>query len=228
MISRAINDFKLGLKLIRYGFRPTMNLIMCILFVTIGFVVEICSGGETFLGIFYMLLSSVFAFQMIISMDISTMVQTSRMKRALQTSVPTISATLISLITYTVIVIERLILISINPENEKAYMGSLFMAIILMIITLVYTGVCYKYFVIATAVMMVSIYSMLFVAQFVGEIASNDFGWAVLLDIPGWAIIAFGYVSIAITSVITYYLCRFFYKAELSKFAFRGIFGKLE
>lgn len=219
MIKNAINDFILGMKLIRYGFRPKMNLGLCLFFIIIGVVVEIGSKGTEFLGIFYMLLSGLYAFQMIISMDISTFVQTSKMKRALQTSVPIITGAMVSFIVYTFIVIERLILASIYPEESVAIINSLFMAILLVGITLIYEGICYKFFGLATGLMIVAVFGVIGFCNIVlGDTA---------VPISTGAIVAIGYGVIVVFGIIAYLLCRALYKVELSKLAFKGILGKL-
>ena len=220
MIKNAINDFILGMKLIRYGFRPKMNLGLCLFFIIIGVAVEIGSKGTEFLGIFYMLLSGLYAFQMIISMDISTFVQTSKMKRALQTSVPIITGAMVSLTVYTFIVIERLILASIYPEESVAIINSLFMAILLVGITLIYEGICYKFFGLATGIMIVAVFGVIGFCNIVLKDAS--------VPISTGAIVAIGYGVIVVFGIIAYLLCRALYKVNLSKFAFKGILGKME
>jgi len=220
MIKNAINDFILGMKLIKYGFRPKMNLGLCLFFIIIGVAVEIGSKGTEFLGIFYMLLSGLYAFQMIISMDISTFVQTSKMKRALQTSVPIITGAMVSLIVYTFIVIERLILASIYPEESVAIINSLFMAILLVGITLIYEGICYKSFGLATGLMIVAVFGVIGFCNIVIKDTA--------VPISTGAIVAIGYGVIVVFGIIAYLLCRALYKVELSKLAFKGILGKME
>ena len=62
---------KLGLTLVKYGFRPGINLEMCILFLAIGVVLEISSKGTNIIGAFYFLLTGVYIYHMIESMSIS-------------------------------------------------------------------------------------------------------------------------------------------------------------
>lgn len=61
---------------------------------------------------------------MIESMSISKMVQTSKMKKALQTTVPTATSTLLYLVIFTCVVIEKAILIHNYPENTQIYLES--------------------------------------------------------------------------------------------------------
>ena len=56
---------KLGLTLVKYGFRPGINLEMCILFLAIGVVLEISSKGTNIIGAFYFLLTGVYIYHMI-------------------------------------------------------------------------------------------------------------------------------------------------------------------
>lgn len=220
MIKNIIGDLKLGLRLLKYGFRPKMNLGFCAFFILLGLVVEILSKGEEFLGVFYMLMSSIYAFQMIISMDISTMVQTSRMKYALQTSIPVITSAIISLAIYTVIVIERLLFVRSGMANVEEVTASLFAAVIMMSLTLLYTGFCYKYFVFAMVLLCFSAPVFLIVTN---VIFSRG-----ILTITLGNVIPIGYACILIGALGEYLLCRIFYKKDISNFAFRGIFSKMD
>ena len=76
-----IKNLKTGFKLLRYSYKCKMNLILLAFFTVIGLVSEISSHGTNMLGGFYFTMSGMFAYQMIVSMDISGMVQSSAIKR---------------------------------------------------------------------------------------------------------------------------------------------------
>lgn len=64
-----MKDLILGFKLLRYGYKLKTNVMMLILFIAIGFVVELSSHGTNMLGGFYFMLTGMFAYQMIIYMN---------------------------------------------------------------------------------------------------------------------------------------------------------------
>ena len=82
-----LKDLITGFKLLKYGYKIKLNLIMIAIFMVIGVVVEVVSGGGNVIGGFYFMILGMFAYQMIISMDVSTYVASSPMQR--QTSFPT-------------------------------------------------------------------------------------------------------------------------------------------
>ena len=109
-----IKNLKTGFKLLKYSYKCKMNLILLALFTVVGLVMEISSHGTNMLGGFYFMLSGMYAYQMIVSMDISGMVQSSAMKKRLQINLPVFVSTVLYIILYTVLVIERVILVHVN------------------------------------------------------------------------------------------------------------------
>ena len=114
-----IKNLKTGFKLLKYSYKCKMNLILLAFFTVIALVSEISSHGTNMLGGFYFTMSGMFAYQMIVSMDISGMVQSSAMKKRLQISMPVFVSTVIYIILYTVLVIERIILVHVNPQRSE-------------------------------------------------------------------------------------------------------------
>lgn len=211
---------KLGLTLVKYGFRPGTNLVMCILFLAIGVVLEISSKGTNIIGAFYFLLTGVYIYHMIESMSISKMVQTSKMKKALQTIVPTATSTLLYLVIFTCVVIEKAILIHNYPENTQIYLETLLIIVAYQVTAMLYIGLCYKYFVAATICFFAVIMGLTAGAHILSR--NNHLS----LSFPVEVII--GYIAIIVAAVLEYLISTLIYKKELSKFAFKGVFGKLK
>lgn len=211
---------KLGLTLVKYGFRPGTNLVMCILFLAIGVVLEISSKGTNIIGAFYFLLTGVYIYHMIESMSISKMVQTSKMKKALQTTVPTATSTLLYLVIFTCVVIEKAILIHNYPENTQIYLETLLIIVAYQVTAMLYIGLCYKYFVAATICFFAVIMGLTAGAHILSR--NNHLS----LSFPVEVII--GYIAIIVAAVLEYLISTLIYKKELSKFVFKGVFGKLK
>ena len=77
MISNIIKDIKMGFTLSKYGLKVKLQLGMAAFFFAIGVVVDIVSKGSSYIGGFYIILAGMFIFQCIISMDASTLIQSS-------------------------------------------------------------------------------------------------------------------------------------------------------
>lgn len=60
-----LKDIKLGFKLLRYGYKLKLNVIMLVLFAVIGIASDIMSKGTTIIGGVYFMMSGMFTFQLI-------------------------------------------------------------------------------------------------------------------------------------------------------------------
>lgn len=71
-----LKDIKLGFKLLRYGYKLKLNVIMFVFFAVIGIASDIMSKGTTIIGGIYFMMSGMFTFQLIMSMDVSELIFT--------------------------------------------------------------------------------------------------------------------------------------------------------
>lgn len=211
-----INKIKTGIMLCRYGFSFKSNVAGALIFMILGIVMQGFQGNTmSFLGSVYIVLSVVFMYQLICSVSISTMVQTSGYKKQLQTLIPTMTCVPFMMIMYTVSVVMYLFM---KTGNEQYAVENLLMTAIFVFIMQVYTGVAYKYFVVSMCVMMVTIYAFMFnsdrimekLMSILSSLSLNSFG----------AVIVIGYVAIVVGGVLEYLLSCLFYKKPLSKMAF--------
>lgn len=215
-----LKDLKMGFRLIKYGYRIKMNVIFMLVILAVGIVVEITSEGTSFLGGFYLMLTGMFAYQMIISMDISEMVQTSAMKRRLQVDLPVVASTVVYLAAYTFLLVERVILIHQNPQAKEEALYTLFAIVLMMVAIYVFTAICYKYFVAGFIVFLI-----LFMGIDAGALILWDNGigqWLCQIGL-GWLAVL-GYVVVLLGGGLEYLLGSLLYRKPLSEFAFRGIF----
>lgn len=210
---------KKGLKLVKYGLTFKMQIAFSVIFLLFGVFVEFAGRGRNMLGGFYIVLSAMFVIQLIISMDISTMVQTSPYKKKLQTSIPILTCTPIMLFSYTVVVLIRLYYIyldpaiSENPENQGAVKAGLMAIILLLFFVSAYMGICFKYFLVSLIGLVLFVYPISFIFH---ELSI----YKIVNEIPTAAIVAAGYVLIIAGQCISYLLTRLTYKKDLSKYAF--------
>lgn len=210
----------MGFQLMKYGYRIKMNVIFMLVILVIGIIVEITSEGTSFLGGFYLMLTGMFAYQLIMSMDISEMVQTSAMKRRLQVELPVVASTVVYLAAYTFLLVERVILIYQNPQGKEEALYTLFTIVLMMVTIYIFTAICYKYFVAGFILFLI-----LFIGVDTGAVIlwNNGIGaWLCQIGL-GWLAVL-GYAVVLLGGGIEYLLGSLLYRKPLSEFAFRGIF----
>lgn len=215
-----LKDLKMGFQLMKYGYKIKMNVIMMVVILAFGIVAEISSKGTSFLGGFYLMMTGMFAYQLIMSMDISEMVQSSAAKRKLQVGLPVVASTVVYLASYTFLLVERVILIYQNPQSKEELLYTLFTILLIMITVYIFSSICYKYFVAGFILFLI-----LFIGVDTGAVIlwNNGIGaWLCQIGL-GW-LAMLGYAVVLLGGGIEYLLGSLLYRKPLSEFAFRGIF----
>lgn len=210
----------MGFQLMKYGYKIKMNVIMMVVILAFGIVAEISSKGTSFLGGFYLMMTGMFAYQLIMSMDISEMVQSSAAKRKLQVGLPVVASTVVYLASYTFLLVERVILIHQNPQSKEELLYTLFTILLIMITVYIFSSICYKYFVAGFILFLIS-----FIGVDTGAVIlwNNGIGaWLCQIGL-GWLAVL-GYAVVLLGGGIEYLLGSLLYRKPLSEFAFRGIF----
>lgn len=216
-----LKDLITGFKLLKYGYKIKLNLAMIAIFIVIGVVVEVGSGGGNVIGGFYFMILGMFAYQMIISMDVSTYVASSPMQRKLQLTIPVITSTVFYMVIYTFLLIEKSVLIHLHPEKEDVYVGTLTMMLTFMVATFIFVAVCFKYYWLGFILMMAMVFGSQF---FMMNIFMNENGDIAVGMINFPVIAAAGYVIIILGGLLEYGIARLLYRKPLSEYAFRGVF----
>lgn len=150
-----LKDIKLGFKLLRYGYKLKLNVIMFVFFAVIGIASDIMSKGTSIIGGVYFMMCGMFTFQLIMSMDVSELIQSTSLKKKLQIYIPVMSSTVINLVVFTFLVIERVILIQNSVADKKQLIFTLFTLDVELLTVYLYTSICYKYYVLGFIVFMV-------------------------------------------------------------------------
>lgn len=215
--------FKLGLSLIKYGFNLKQNIVACALFFVLGVIMEISSGGTNFVGCFYCVLVGMFALQMIVSTDLSTLVASSKLQRSLQTSVPVLTTFIIEFVLLTCVLGVKFFYFTTRPENRPAIIESMVMFSVMCVLMFIYCGSCYKYFLVTTIVFFIGVVSSTLV---VSEIMKNEIG-AKLVEYGFFASVAICYGTLILGTLLQYGMTCLFYKKPLSKYAFKGLLQKM-
>ena len=219
MMKNILNEFKTAYKIVGYGAKIKVNFMMAGLFLLLGIIFEFASKGTQITGSFYIVLSGMFLYQMIMSSDISTLVQASPYKKKIQCHYPMIAVIPWMFIALTIVLIIHYVFTLQDASQLQEQCQNLIVLGGCIFFMLTYFGIAYKYFIGATAFMIVSIMVMMF-----GANAYFRSPMAVELSFAGCVI--FDYVA----SIAGCILCKLFtellYKKDLSPLAFRGLIKK--
>lgn len=207
-------------KIVGYGAKLKTQFLLAFLFLVIGIVVEIGSQGTVSTGSFYIVLSGLFLYQMIISSDISTLVQSSPYKKKIQCTYPMIAVMPWVFITLNIVLLIHYYYAKVSGgEGLQVQCQTLIVLGLCIFIMMVYFGLAYKYFVTATSIMVVFVMVVMFVTS---AIFREDN--APVLTFAGCAI--FDYVCTIGGCILCKVITELFYKKELSSYAFRGLIRK--
>lgn len=215
-----LKDIKLGFKLLKYGYKLKLNIIMLVFFAITGIASDIISKGTTIIGGVYFMMSGMFTFQLIMSMDVSELIQSTSLKKKLQIYIPVLSSTVINLVVFTFLVIERVILIQNSVADKTLLIYTLFTLDVVLLIEFLYTSICYKYFVLGFIVFMVLFLGIFTVLSGVAFVPVSNAVAA--LGLPVVALL--GYIAIFAGAALELFIGELLYKKPLSEFAFRGFF----
>ena len=215
-----LKDIKLGFKLLRYGYKLKLNIFLLAFFAIFGIVSDIMSKGTSIIGGIYIMMCGMFTFQLIMSMDVSEFIQSTSLKKKLQIYIPVLSSTVINLVVFTFLVIERVILIQNSVADEKQLIFTLFTLDVVLLAVYLYTSICYKYFVFGFIVFMVLFMSIFTVLSGVAFVPVSNAVFK--LGLPVVALL--GYIVIFVGGALEILIGELLYKKPLSEFAFRGFF----
>lgn len=221
-----MKDIKLVFKLIPIGMAFKSQMVMMCVFLALGIVIEVLSKGETYLGGFYLAMTVLFIGQMIISLDVSTLVQSSSYKKKLQLKIPYIIESSLMLVVYTIVVLIHIGFAYFGvegisqEENYARQAGCIFTVGLLISITAITFGVCYKYFLPAMLGFLIVFIPLLGITQ------NTYMGIKQYIEasIPRSVICA--YLMIGIGFAISGLLARLLYRKDLSPLAFKGILNR--
>ena len=207
-------------KIVQYGTKIGMQFGMALLFLALGIVLEFLTRGTQSVGSFYIVLSGMFLYQMIVSSDISTLVQSSPYKKKIQCTYPLLAV--IPWIVVTLAIVCGLHCYFAATSGPDGYIEQGQQLIILglcIFILMVYFGIAYKYFITATVVMIIFVMAVMFV---VTGAYSNEYFVAPSLGFC----VAFAWIAAVLGFVCCKVLTNLLYKKDLSKLAFRGMTRK--
>lgn len=207
-----------GWKLKGYGLGVKTQRAFCIIFLIVGTLFKLSPLETEYMGIdvgaVFLFCSAMFPAQLVMSLDMSQMVQASPYKKKLQTSIPAKMTTAGILIMFGWSIFLQVISCVISGKNFADQGVKLLMTGMWAFVILLFTGVCYKFFVVSMIVM----YILVLGAGMLVGIAQQFFIPKGFIH-PLVAIMA-DIVLILTGGVIQYGFMKLFYKFPLSKAAF--------
>lgn len=207
-----------GWKLSGYGLGVKTQRVFCIIFLIAGTLLKLFPLETEYMaidvGAVFLFCSAMFPAQLVMSLDMSQMVQASPYKKKLQTSIPAKMTTAGILIMFGWSMFLQVISCVISGKNFADQGVKLLMTGMWAFVILLFTGVCYKFFVVSMIIM----YILVLGAGMLVGIAQQFFIPKGFIH-PLVAIVA-DIVLILAGGVIQYGFMKLFYKFPLSKAAF--------
>lgn len=208
-----LRDIVIGFKLIKHSNTRKIDILIIALFLCIGVIVEISSRGLNFLGGFYIAASILCIYEQVEKVAVFTLVQSSGLKKALQTVIPVVTSFVLEIFLFTLLLIERIILINMYPENRAELLKSLFMVIVILLLCVIYCTICLKFYVVSTVI-------FVFMAGALSAIGNMElFRNSMSLHL----LAAIGYITIVVGAASQYLISNLMYKYSFSKFVFRRL-----
>ena len=214
-----MDEMKKICKLIKYGYNFKINLGAGILFTILGVPFSMLGSmvssenhmQPAVLSTLYMLMGPSVVIQMIYTLLFSDIVKSSPKNDTLEVTVPNFLTVVIGILAYLFAIISAVIGTKVSPELTDSYNAVIINSSLLIAICLFYFGVCYKYFVFGTIVLMI----VFFVVY--GGVSATVFKINDSIPIPTGKSILIGAATVAVGILISCISRKLLYKKPLSK-----------
>ena len=216
-------------KMMKYALQAKMIFILAIIFFVLGILFEFTdfSGHSSSysLACLYLALTAMYFYQLVFTTTVSKLVQSSPMKKKLQTVAPTVVTLITSLFTFAVYVTIRLIRITPqflednNTTYTNTYSTILFMAVWFFLFS-VYLSISYKSFIISMVIIAVSVIAVLAFGS-TTNIFINITGKLLINGSNPVLLIAVSLALILLGTLVGYVISLLLYKKPISDMAVR-------
>ena len=213
MKEQLSKEWKLG----GYGFEVKTQRAFCIIFFIVGTILKLFPVETDHLaidaGAVFLFSSAMFPAQLVMSLDMSQMVQVSPYKKKLQTSIPAKMTTAGVMIMLGWGIFLQMISCAITGKNFADQGVKLLMTGMWAFVVLFFTGVCYKFFVVSMIIMYILVIGAGLLVGIVQFLIPKGFIHPLVAIVADIVLVLTG-------GVIQYGLMKLFYKFPLSKAAF--------
>lgn len=146
-----MQDLKTSWKLLKYSFQFKTNIVAGIFFMVLGSIWLLLDGPKgLYVAALYVYVGPIMLVQLTYNLLFANMVATSSVKKALDGTFPNVVGLLGSLLGYAFAVVYMIIFSNIYPENEMSGGNMLVVIGLIMLVTIIYYSVAYKWFVVST------------------------------------------------------------------------------
>lgn len=209
-----IAELKMGFKMLRYAYGIRSSIGCSLLFLLLGIAGSMLPAemGNMWLDSYVILVVCMWPIQMLYSLSVSNMVQSSPWKKRLQTSVLTFVNLISFLLLYLLVLFIKWVQLTNGLRDMDRVIFELLFDGVLILIMMVFNGTSYKVFVTSTVV---------FIVLVIGISISGNFlyNFKLFQAIPLWAAVSFGFAAIAVGAVLQHVIALALYKKPISKLA---------
>ncbi|MBQ6787796.1 MAG: hypothetical protein IJO85_08745 [Lachnospiraceae bacterium] len=201
-----IKQLKMGMKMLRYTFGIKTSLGLG----GVLFVLGILFHGTGGSGSYLILTGGLWIVQLLYSLPVSGMIQTSPWKRELQTSGVAIVSFFSFLFFY---LIDAVLLLLFEQQKVNMIGTKLVIDGIIILFFMIYCGFAYKFFIVSTILFLVSYFGMSFVQRI--NVGNNIYTWLNSISLVQGAII--GGILIVLGGLVQYAVSCLVYKCPFDK-----------
>ncbi len=214
-----INDLKLGFKMMKYGHAAKLSFIVSIIMLAGGLLYTILTifGHSTFPGGYFIMMSALFLMQLLATVNVSNLVQSSPAKKRLQTRIPALISVVLMLVGHLLNVISLSVFACIWPHTVGNICTQIIFTAAIMGIVMLYYGICYKKFMLGTI-----LFFVVFISSY-GPMLKGDLQWRLIPGLSFWGNLiltaVIGLAIILVCGVLSYLISLALFREPMSKWA---------
>ena len=205
-----IKDFKLGIRLLKYGFGIRSNMVFAGVFLAVGifFLLFIPVNG---IWMIYMMGSAAYIVQILSSLHVTAIANSSPRRKNLYTRIPVLISLPFYLLLYGAGCLVEFWMLHIGRRQEQEVAQSMIIAGLVMVWFMIYIGGAFKYFVASVVMAFVLIMFLIFGGNILFAILDPHISIGVALLI--------GLAAVLLGAILQYLLTLLLYRHPASKAA---------
>ncbi len=216
-----IKSIKTGWMLMRYTWGLKGGIISGVFLFLSGILLTVLPMGGMLgfgqTGSYPLLVVAIWPAQLLWSLNVSDLVQTSPQKKAFQTAVPTAFTVVAIFACYTLTILIKLLQLRANPALRQDVIATCLILTVEVLLLMAYYGIAFKYYYLGTVLFILSFIITSPAVQVMSLLGVFD-------GIPLWLAVCSGFAAILVGTGIQYGLSCLVYKKELHKSAqFAGL-----
>lgn len=205
-----IKNYKLGIRLLKYGYGLKQCVLFASLFAVIGLLLFVVNSSG-FLGPLYLGVAAIYITQLLNTLNISSLVQSSPQKKALQTSIPALVGLPVYLLVYGLTVFVEMLLLHMGRAQVQDIVGTLIFVGMMEMWMLAYCGLAYKWFY-ASVIMFFGVVLFFSPLQYLME-------EMVFPHVSLWGAVVIGLMEILVGSCLQYLISLLVYHRPIARAA---------